>query len=732
MVKAEGSTRHAGPAASLERLDARARWAAALLAVASRPLPAATVFADAQASAALALLARGGVVLLDQDLVVLAPEWCDYCRARLDADARAALERALLTTLRGGVHSDPVALEVLRLAARHRLWSEVTQLLERRSARLLRGGFGREVWAAIRHAIDAVPYSLRLDAALHAGPAAWREIEEPTGADPALRSQWARLLYARGELRASLESLGACGGTDADADLALLIEFARCEQSMGHADRAVAVLAARACAGDLTGEALALWALSCATAGQRRDALVALARLHETPAPAGCTRAWVWAAQARYELGMLEAASEELDRLGPTAKATGAAWALAAAIEFDAGRLGNLERLLRDRARRSDATVVTAIAIETIDAMRRVAGGDFGNLDVDVQDLAARAARHGLDYPLVTAATARVQCAIADAAPDAGLCAEAAGLATAGASLPQRLLAIDVAELELRSGQSSAPPPASGPSDPVELCVAGDRLRALSALLVGDHAGAQVHARDGIDLARESGHRQVLARVLEVAIDGSLVRGQSARARADAEQLRALADSMPSARWRATAEWALAVTDSEPDWPVLERLSLRRRESPASARRARWLLGDRPRVDRVDDAVLRALVAQGHQRCELRRTDGVDASLGIDLDRELAWTAAGSLDLRGRPVLWALLRALADLGDHADKERLVERVWRECHYHPLRHDNRLKLAIKKLRGHLQGLGNDVAIATTDRGYALCGALRVCGCGTRRQ
>ena len=60
----------------------------------------------------------------------------------------------------------------------------------------------------------------------------------------------------------------------------------------------------------------------------------------------------------------------------------------------------------------------------------------------------------------------------------------------------------------------------------------------------------------------------------------------------------------------------------------------------------------------------------------------------------------------------------------ATKEELVVAVWREAEYHPLKHDNRIKLMVHKLRKSLE---NDAAapyrLLTTDDGYALGGQVR---------
>ena len=89
---------------------------------------------------------------------------------------------------------------------------------------------------------------------------------------------------------------------------------------------------------------------------------------------------------------------------------------------------------------------------------------------------------------------------------------------------------------------------------------------------------------------------------------------------------------------------------------------------------------------------------------------------------------ARSLVLDREQVGFALLRHLAEEGpEHGvEKEQLIKRVWQEIEeYHPLRHDNRLRVAIRKLRKELrEGLGEEDWIQTTASGYAIGCPVRI--------
>jgi DNA-binding response OmpR family regulator len=82
-----------------------------------------------------------------------------------------------------------------------------------------------------------------------------------------------------------------------------------------------------------------------------------------------------------------------------------------------------------------------------------------------------------------------------------------------------------------------------------------------------------------------------------------------------------------------------------------------------------------------------------------------------------------TIDLADKGVLFGLLVALGRRGGLATKEQLQEDVWGERHYHPLRHDNRLKVAVRKLRRLLEDALGDDPLEAVDDGYRLRGRVR---------
>ncbi len=143
-------------------------------------------------------------------------------------------------------------------------------------------------------------------------------------------------------------------------------------------------------------------------------------------------------------------------------------------------------------------------------------------------------------------------------------------------------------------------------------------------------------------------------------------------------------------------------------------------------RRARLLLGDAVDDDAFDLGQWRPPSGPSPVR------SAVVAGAGDAPDR--AWTVDEArrrivvghdvvVDLADKGILFALLVALGRRGGAATKEQLQQDVWGERHYHPLRHDNRLKVAVRKLRRLLEDALGDDPLEASDDGYRLRGRVR---------
>lgn len=178
------------------------------------------------------------------------------------------------------------------------------------------------------------------------------------------------------------------------------------------------------------------------------------------------------------------------------------------------------------------------------------------------------------------------------------------------------------------------------------------------------------------------------------------------------------------------------VPPSPVDWGQLEVLATAIDRAPIAARRARALLGDPSALDAVDRLVLRALrkhrglvpsasLSSWSPHAPPEPCDQERPGWGLADDERRVWLANGrSLSLRERPQLWSILATLHDHGGAATKEQLVQALWNESEYHPLHHDNRLQVAVRKLRKLIEDEPSRPArLVTTADGYTLVGRVR---------
>lgn len=147
-------------------------------------------------------------------------------------------------------------------------------------------------------------------------------------------------------------------------------------------------------------------------------------------------------------------------------------------------------------------------------------------------------------------------------------------------------------------------------------------------------------------------------------------------------------------------------------------------------RRARLLLGDD-----VDDAFDRAPwrtrpgPAPVHSAIVAVAGDALDRAWTVDeARRRIVVGHDVVVDLADKGILFGLLVALGRRGGAATKEQLQQDVWGEQRYHPLRHDNRLKVAVRKLRRLLEDALGDDPLEASDDGYRLRGRVRFVSAG----
>ncbi|APR83853.1 Flagellar hook-length control protein FliK [Minicystis rosea] len=290
------------------------------------------------------------------------------------------------------------------------------------------------------------------------------------------------------------------------------------------------------------------------------------------------------------------------------------------------------------------------------------------------------------------------------------------------------------AELDLRAGRLAPADAMSAtatlPSN-LEIQLAARTLRAHAHLLANDATAAARDAGAAVEIAREHGYGVRAAEAKQCQCDALLVAAQWDALDHHARELASMAAAMPSPRFEGAARFFLLAAASGPlDAAALEALA-QHAFMPDVALRARALLGATVALDAVDRAVLAALLSRAGKRApDTILHPDVDRAwrpgFGLDEAARHVWLPSGArIDLSRQSVEWRILASLVARGGSATKEALTLSVWSEREYHPLRHDNRLQAAVRKLRLAIEDDAKAPArIITTEDGYALGGVVRL--------
>ena len=212
------------------------------------------------------------------------------------------------------------------------------------------------------------------------------------------------------------------------------------------------------------------------------------------------------------------------------------------------------------------------------------------------------------------------------------------------------------------------------------------------------------------------------------ALDAAIIAGADDEGRSLALSLESAAGQHGVLRVVDEARLARLLLGSRRDASAL--LALAQGRSPVVRRRARSLLGDVVVLDAVDSRVLQAVTVGGgagaaaHGAVVVAVGNRGEVEWAVDEARRAIVVGDGVVvDLSDKAVLFSLLTALGRHGGTASKERLLEVVWGVRDYHPLHHDNRLKVAVRKLRRLLEEVLGDDPIEAADDGYRLRGRIR---------
>jgi hypothetical protein len=249
---------------------------------------------------------------------------------------------------------------------------------------------------------------------------------------------------------------------------------------------------------------------------------------------------------------------------------------------------------------------------------------------------------------------------------------------------------------------------------------------------LGTDADASVLLTDATSAIRDamaSGHAVLEAEARAAHVDILLALGRTGELRAAGEELLALAERIGSPRFALEARFAAAAASERLDFAVLEHLAVEGEVAPVAARRSRILLGGDAPEDACDRRIIEKLRARASWRPPEPVIDtgpgGEEPGWGIDAELRRVWLPGERwVDFARRPLHFELLLCLADAGGSATKEELVLRVWKETEYHPLRHDARLQVAIRKVRELIEeDPSRPERLVTTPEGYALRGTVR---------
>ncbi len=721
------------PESSRDFLDA--------LSVVMVPLPLEHVawFAPSPAAAELDALERRGLVEVTPAGIRLH----DVVRSVLRGPGTEALasswsERAARALARSE-DLDPI-LESARLFLELGCVEEVSELLSAHAGRMFEAGYAPRLWRLLEPLTDERLSRWRLRCAAELGnPTALGKVREPEGPCVDDRIAWARTLFIQGQL-AQAEDLAAgllreTGGGDPEHELSAGLLVARCLALRGERGRAIRQLERLPVASpDMAARRDLELATCLAGTPQGEDALRLAdglrARLGELPSRVREEVA-VGVVDVYRLQGRLGEASELLRAVQATPRggapslflARRARW-LRAELDVAGGALcdaaaglAELDPFLRSPSLLRPQILATRAAC-------RLARGEIGGLEAELAHAAREAATFGARPVQLRIDALRVELATLE------------GRRTdhdvpAVETRPAELLRVRLSEQRVRRGEDVPEEDlrlvAEG-IDPDLRPLAGATLARLSVMRGDADAGARRAALAARDAAA-TGHAVREAEVREALCEVTLLGGRMEELSAAAEELLAVAARLGSARFERSARLWTQCVEERPCWATIEQLALDDAVAPVTARRARLLLGGEPPHDLLDRSLVERLrTAPGWTAPETlggAREDGWTGGWGLDAVRKVAWLPDGrAVDFGRRALHWRLLSTLAEHGGHAAKERLVLDVWDEPEYHPLRHDARLQVAVRKLRELLEDdPSSPERIVTTEDGYALTGPLR---------
>jgi len=670
---------------------------------------------------------------------------------------------AIATSL--AAHDDDDArLEALRLRLARNDIDQAARILETWGPALFERGFAKDIWYLLRDAPPATRDTEPLPQWRAWSAYEWRAVEAAHDVHEPPPDTWpraalaTRLRIGRGDFEGAIQSAtleAEFAPTDALHDMAV-VKAARAAFSMGKPNETLAWL--RTCRDPGSAEQAEHLTLraECAVVGgdpslggKLADEAIERA---ETEPPAIRLRAYLGAARVhlmRQRLRDAERVIEALlrvraDRVSENISGR-TAIELAAAISIQRGRLDRTAslcaRLLggaRPEAARSLFTRTYLMVIDELRSSPRTHRAAAYQLRTDCE---ADGSPMSLDVrAFIDTTSARIAIDLGISpdvlAPPSPPTCPTPSLATARDIVRDIHLARWGRSLDVRTDETPG-------------YVEHDLLRAMrdacAAATSNQVRSAEMQIRVACDLADEAGYTLHTLWTLRLLGLIQWRRAAWSELETTAARLDHAATEVGATRIIEEAEFFARLAAGPLDAAWVEIVADRDGQSCIVHRWCRWILGDDVPLDLLEAQSMAAAIAAARiQRAarvntpteaapswprnvdpiEFPHDTGWRTGYGIDTTRRVVWSRAGVVtDLARHDILFAILAAIARREGRASKEALITDVWDIKSYHPLRHDNRLRVAVKKLRDRIKGPENGPWIEALDDGYALTGVWR---------
>lgn len=665
----------------------------------------------------------------------------DVARGLIRAEQQGERFHAMTQTIvdRLVAHDAPEAqLEAVRLLALTDRAADLASLLDAGGAVLISHGYAPRLWSVLRGTEAPELHEWRLKCAAELGnPTALAQVRAPKGSRYGERLAWARTLLAEGDMEGSLEVLDELVGSGPDSHNVhaegVLLRAEALRRLGRHREAHDVLLLLTDLDGPLRARrdaALSLFRISIGGNATEVSTLVRIAGDGREDPELSAT-----VAEVLVEEGRLDEALQVVDGARSTPRGTTARLLSARRLLLVAARIallqGRLEesKLIVDQVRPyARGASLLLPEIHVLESARRLVTGELAELAPRLE--AWQAEVRGVDAEAeVELVTSRLRLGLLMAEP-----VEESSMVTLSTAAPAALRHRSWSRLiTARIGEGLAFDEEGSRAERSELTILDGMAMATWALTHGDVGAASARIMGVEREAERRGLGALRAEVLCIVADVLLFAGRLEELASTAELLAHLSARMGSPRFELEAQFYAMVAAGRPHPALLEWAASAIVSAPVAARRAQALLSGRPHLDLVDVRLLEALT--GSRAIPTIETvspaipQGGETSWwpgwGLDDVNGCVWFEDGtSVELDSRSLTWRILDTLIRHGGSASKEQLVQEAWGEGDYHPLRHDGKVHVAIRKVREQILDTAAVAArLLTTEDGYMLGGVVR---------